>query len=74
MEKHYVTMGQTHTHSINGRTIDKDCVVVFEVENYEQGREKCFEYFGDKFATSYHGKEWKEDNLKFFPRGYIHFQ
>jgi len=34
MEKFYVTMGQVHTHSINGKTIDKDCVVEIQAEKY----------------------------------------
>lgn len=69
--KTYVTFGQKHVHSVNGKTIDKDCVVVIKAESVEKGREKAFEYFGDKFFTTYSEKIWNEVSLGFFPRGYI---
>lgn len=71
MPKHYVTFGQTHTHSVNGKTLDKDTVAVFDAPNHEKGREMSFEYFGDKFFTDYHGDQWKEESLKWFPKGYV---
>lgn len=71
MPKHYVTFGQTHTHSVNGKTLDKDTVAVFNADNYSEGRAKAFEYFDDKFFTDYHDNEWNEDHLKYFPKGYV---
>ena len=71
MKKHYVTFGQIHVHSVAGRTLDKDSVAVFLVENAQQGRKRAFELFGDKFFTDYHGEEWNSELLEFFPRGYI---
>ncbi len=54
----YVTFGQTHAHSVNGKTFDKDCVAVIKTEKAWEGRDKE-EY-------------WKEnEQLKYFPRGYI---
>ena len=71
MAKHYVTFGQTHVHSVNGKTFDKNCVAVFEAEDYTHGRQKAFKYFGSVFCFDYHSEQWNEDNLKWFPRGYI---
>jgi hypothetical protein len=72
MSKTYVTFGQIHVHSVNGKTFDKDCVAVIESETWKEGRDKAFEYFGPKFGTSYFETEWKHDRMmQFFPRGYI---
>ena len=65
--KVYVTFGQAHTHSIGGRTIDRDCVVVIDCDNYAEGRAKAFELFGKKFAFCY-----PDDNsvdMRYYPRG-----
>lgn len=71
MPRHYVTFGQIHTHSINGKTLDKDTVAVFEAENAIEGRELAVEYFGDRFFTDYHDENWDESKLEFFPKGYV---
>lgn len=71
MGKHYVTFGQVHAHSVNGKTFDKDCIAVIEANSFDEGRIKAFEYFDDKFGTSYQDNQWNEENMKFFPRGYI---
>ena len=39
--------GQTHVHSINGKTFDKDCVAVIEAEDAHTGRELAHIYFGE---------------------------
>ena len=67
MEKFYVTMGQVHVHSIDEKTIDKDCVVEIEAVDYEQGRKKAFELFDNKFCFI---KQEKPD-MSFFSRGII---
>lgn len=46
--KTFVTFGQTHVHSINGKTFDKDCVAVVSGD-----RDKVFEIFGTKFCFEY---------------------
>jgi hypothetical protein len=71
MGRHYVTFGQSHTHRVNGKTFDCDCVAVIEAETFEEGREKAFEAFGPVFATSYQDPQWDEKDMKYFPRGYI---
>jgi hypothetical protein len=69
--RHFVTFGQNHVHSVDGKTLDRNCVAVLKARTWEEGRRKAFEYFGDKFSFSYHGDEWIDDNMKYFPRGYI---
>lgn len=70
--KTYVTFGQTHVHSINGKTFDKDSIAVIEAKDSDEGRSKTWEYFGSKFFTTYSELQWKEDEqLSWFPRGYI---
>ena len=49
--KHYVTFGQVHVHKVQGKTLDRDTVAVYEAESWEEGREKAFDLFGDKFFT-----------------------
>lgn len=68
--KIFVSFGQGHIHKINGNVIDKDCIVVFDVSSYEEGREKAFEYFGGKFCTTY-TQEQIDNYISFFPRGFI---
>jgi len=70
--KHYVTFGQVHVHSVNGRTLDKDCIAVYEAKDAQEGRTRAFEYFGNKFMTDYHGEQFDETTLHYFPRGYVH--
>jgi len=69
--KTYVTFGQIHVHSINGRTFDKDCVAVIESESAAKGRELAFQYFGKKFCFEYPENHFKMDSMEYFPRGLI---
>ncbi|KKN23553.1 hypothetical protein LCGC14_0903680 [marine sediment metagenome] len=69
--KIYVTFGQEHTHTVNGITLDKDCVTVIEGNTYKECRNKAFEMFDGVFATVYLEKEVDEEFMRFFPRGFI---
>jgi len=62
----FVTFGQAHTHSINSKTFDKDCVAVVNGD-----RDKVFEIFGNKFCFEYPERLWVDDWMKYYPRGYI---
>jgi hypothetical protein len=68
--KTYVTFGQVHVHSVNGKTFDKDTVAVIESESPEKGREIAFETFGDKFCFEYPEAHW-EGKMEYFPKGYV---
>ncbi len=69
--KTYVTFGFVHTHSVNDKTFDKNCVAVIECKDGNQGRDLAFEYFGRKFAFEYFDTQFNHEHMKYYPRGYI---
>ena len=70
--KTYVTFGQVHLHTIGAKTIDKDCIVVFDTPSEEEGRLKAFEFFGPKFCFTYTEEHWDDSRMMpYFSRGYI---
>lgn len=69
--KTYVTFGQVHRHVINGIIFDRNCVAVINCTDARDGRKKAFEYFGDKFFTTYFEDYFNHDDLKYYPRGLI---
>tara|TARA_R110000744_G_C19371578_1_gene562724 strand:- start:22632 stop:22853 length:222 start_codon:yes stop_codon:yes gene_type:complete len=69
--KTYVTFGQAHTHSINGKTLNKDTVAVIESESAEAGREMAFDLFCDKFCFEYPEEHWDDSKMHYFPKGYV---
>jgi len=72
MTHFYITFGWGHTHSIGGKTLDKDSVAIIDAFNYENARNRAFELFGPKFGLVYREDEWNDKNLaQYFPRGLI---
>ncbi len=69
--KTYVTFGLEHTHSVNGKTFDKDCVAVIECYDMQHGRKLAFSFFGSKFCFEFHEEEFNHINISFYPRGLI---
>ena len=67
--KIYITFGQVHVHSVNGKTFDKDCVAVIDAESKLEGRKIARELFDNKYFTSY--TEFGDDKLEYFPRGFL---
>jgi len=65
----YITFGQTHVHSVNGKTFDKNCVAVFDCFTSKDGREKANTYFNKQYHNSY--TEFHEVNMEYYPRGLI---
>lgn len=64
MSKTYITFGQDHTHRINGKTFDCDCVA--EVDLPE---EEARQIFMPKFCFSY--TDLSRVDLSYYPRGVI---
>ena len=62
----YFTFGQIHTHSCNGITLDKDCVVKITAAD---PRARMFELFGRQWGFEY--QDMPAERLKYFPRGII---
>ena len=70
--KTYVTFGFSHTHSVNGHTLDHDSVAVIESEGPDEGRAKAFELFGPKFSMEYPEGQFDHSSIeKYYPRGLI---
>lgn len=64
--KFYISFGQVHTHSINGVTIDKDCVVEIEADSRGAAHEKAMIFFDGVFHNVY-----TEPHTEYFPRGVV---
>lgn len=62
MKTAFFTFGQTHVHSINGKTWDKDVVVQITAED---PRQVMLETFGRQWAMEYE----TPPRLDLFPRG-----
>lgn len=71
MTKVYVSFGQIHTHSINGKTLDKDSIAVIRCESYKEGRELAFKWFKGLFHNCWSEEEFNDKILMYFPRGCI---
>ena len=70
LKKTFITFGQVHTHSVEGKTFDKDCVACIIHDEKVNGRDIAFQLCGDKFMTSYTMKDL-ETIMNFYPRGVI---
>lgn len=55
----WFTFGQTHVHSVNGRTFDKDTVVKITAED---PRAVMVQHFGRQWGHEYH----KEPDMTYF--------
>lgn len=62
MTTQYFTFGQSHVHSMNGFTYDKDVLVKITAEN---PRQRMFDLFGPKWAMQYDDPP----DEQFWPRG-----
>lgn len=71
MVRTYVTFGQGHAHSVNGKTFDKDSVAIVEAPTYEECHAKVQEFFGRAYCTDYPEKHWDVSSMQYYPRGYI---
>ncbi len=71
--KIYVTFGQTHTHThrVNGKIFDCDCVAIIKAPTAEEGRAIAMELFAGKFATIYTEETWNSASIQYYPRGYL---
>lgn len=64
MTTSYFTFGQSHTHSVNGVTFDKDIVVKITAED---PRKVMVETFGVKWGHEY--SEHQPPDMQWYPRG-----
>lgn len=67
MKIYYISFGQVHTHSVNGKTFDKDCLCALEANDYHDAHAKAMEIFNGTFCFVYSHLP----DMSFFPRGVI---
>lgn len=65
--KCYITFGQIHVHSINGKTLDKDSVAQIESRSLKEGHIKAMEIFDKKF----HNCTSNIPDMTYYPCGII---
>jgi len=63
----YITFGQVHVHSVNGKTFDKDCVAVIDSASLATGHNLAIDIFNSKF----HSATATVPDMDYFPRGLI---
>lgn len=73
MAKILVTFGQEHAHVVNGKVFNKDTVARLDCVDHADGRRLAFEFFGNKFFTTYNedGSLTREDIARYFPLGIV---
>lgn len=71
MNKYYITFGQVHVHSVNGKTFDKDCVAEIEAETNGEAHELAMKAFDGKFHQCVDEDRVDGEFMSFFPRGII---
>lgn len=70
VNKYYITFGQVHVHSVNGKTFDKDCLAELEAESNEEAHKMAMDIFKGVFHQCV-GEDKLEEFLEYFPRGVI---
>lgn len=66
MKTFYATQGQSHTHRIQGVTVDCDSLVAIEAEDYGTAYAYANEIFNNKWCSLY-----EEPDLEYYPRGVV---
>ena len=67
MKKFYFTFGQSHTHVLNGKTVDKNIVIEITAKSGEVARRKMVKHFGEVWSMQYDDLP----NMKYFPGGVV---
>ena len=67
----FVTFGQDHNHTVDGKEFNKDCVAVIEASSAAHGRTLAFETFGKEFCFEYPVQHFDFNSMGYFPRGFI---
>ena len=65
--KCYITFGQKDIRMINGRRLDEECVVEFNVDSLKTGHEKAMKIFKEKF----HNCNERKPDMTYYPRGIV---
>lgn len=65
MRPFWITLGQIHTHHINGVTVDHNTVIEIEAEDMAEAMRRAYEYFGNRFSIVYD----KKPRMEYYPGG-----
>ena len=71
MKNLYITFGHYHKHSVEGKVLDKDAVAMIPCKTEEEGRAIARSYFSTQWAFAYFEEDWEEEELVYYPRGYV---
>ncbi len=67
----FMTLGQNHAHTINGKVVHKDVVAVFKNMTEAQVREMMHKDYENKYCTTYTSDTWGTHNMQYYPDGYV---
>lgn len=67
MKNFYFTFGQIHTHSYNGKTLDKNTVILIKADSKDLAIARMEELFGSKWSMQY----TKKPCAIYYPNGVI---
>jgi len=67
MKEFYISFGQSHTHSHNGKTLDKGCIGIVKAKTYEEAHDWAMKTFKGVFCFCLISKP----DMIFYPRGLI---
>lgn len=70
MKDFYITFGQVHVHSINGKTFDKDCLCEIKAESMSEAHQIAMSIFEGRFHRVMEEGQLM-NSLPYFPRGII---
>ena len=65
--KFYISFGQVHEHTANGKQFDKDCICVVDAPDANAAAKQAFDTFGPKWCMCYP----EVPDMTRFPRGLI---
>lgn len=63
----YFSFGQVHIHTINGKTLDRNCLAKI---TSECPRQSAFQWFGRHWSHEY-SEEDLPDIIEYYPRGVV---
>lgn len=71
METTYVSFGQVHKHTIDGKRLDKDTIAKITHSSHENGADIAYRLFKNKYSQEFSQEAWSDDMLRHFPKGLV---
>jgi len=67
----YITLGFSHVHAINRKTLDKDCVILAESPPGYTPQQVARALFGNLYSMAYAEHEWDSRFNAHYPKGFV---